>query len=239
MAVNYYSRIRFTLNLIPQLEAASRERELSRVLTILAAGSEVDIRMDDLDLKQNYTLHACLAHCVMMTDFMMDELAKRYPYIAFSHSCPGTVKSGITNSTTGLVRLGITLLHSVVTPWILEFRESGERHFFQVTSSIYKANNEAAGTPLSDGLDIAPGMDGVKGSGAYLLDSDCKPAGDMAMINKYRILNAGPRVWEHTMVAIKKATSKKRPADDDEIEEQKWREQYAACAPNLVGWRAG
>lgn len=239
MAVNYYSRMRFALNLMPELTKAGKSHELSRVLTVLAAGSEADIDMDDMDLQKNYTLHACLSHCVMMTDFMMEELAKRYPQTSFSHSYPGTVKSGITNSLTGPIRLGVKVLYSVMTPWILNFRESGERHMFQITSSMYKAKDGVAGIPLNGGLDIAVGMDGQKGSGAYLLDWDGRPAGDMAILARYRAKNAGPKIWEHTMTALKKATSKKRLADDDEQQEQKRREQHAAAAPNLAGWRAG
>lgn len=78
MCINYYARIRCTLNLMPLLEAASDANELSRVITVLAAGSEGDVRLDDLDLKHNFTLHACLAHCVVMTDFAVEELSKRY-----------------------------------------------------------------------------------------------------------------------------------------------------------------
>jgi hypothetical protein len=239
MAVNYYSRIRFILNLMPELSAAARNKELSRVLTVLAAGSEADIDMDNMDLKKNYTLHACLSHCVMMTDFMMEELAKRYPQTSFSHSYPGTVKSGITNQLTGPIRLGVKVLYSVMTPWILNFRESGERHLFQITSSMYKAADGAAGIPLDGGLDIAVGMDGNKGTGAYLLDWDGRPAGDMAFIKKYRDMNAGPKIWEHTMTALKRAASNKRMAEEDEQEEQKRREQHASGAPNMAGWRAG
>ncbi|KAH0337340.1 hypothetical protein KCU81_g8145, partial [Aureobasidium melanogenum] len=239
MAVNYYSRIRFIMNLMPELTEAGKNHELSRVLTVLAAGSEADIDMDDMDLRKNYTLHACLSHCVMMTDFMMEEFAKRHPQTSFSHSYPGTVKSGITNQLTGPIRLGVKVLYSVMTPWILNFRESGERHMFQITSSMYKAKDGAAGIPLNGGLDIAVGMDGQKGSGAYLLDWDGRPAGDMGILARYREKNAGPKIWEHTMTAIKKATSKKRLADDNEQEEQKRREQHAAAAPNLAGWRAG
>ncbi|KAI5241247.1 hypothetical protein E4T43_05539 [Aureobasidium subglaciale] len=239
MAVNYYSRIRFIMNLMPELTAAGSNHELSRVLTVLAAGSEADFDMDNMELTKGYTLHSCLSHCVMMTDFMMEELAKRHPKTSFSHSYPGTVKSGITNQLTGPIRLGIKVLYSVMTPWILNFRESGERHFFQITSSMYKAKDGVAGIPLNGGLDIAVGMDEVKGSGAYLLDWDGRPAGDMGIIKRYREVNAGPKVWEHTMTAIKKATSKKRLAEDDEQQEQKRREQHAAGAPNLTGWRAG
>lgn len=239
MAVNYYSRMRFTMNLMPELSVAGKNKELSRVLTVLAAGSEADIDLDNMDLKRNYTLHACLSHCVMMTDFMMEELAKRYPQTSFSHSYPGTVKSGITNQLTGPIRLGVKVLYSVMTPWILNFRESGERHLFQITSSMYKARDGSAGIPLNGGLDIAVGMDGNKGSGAYLLDWDGRPAGDVAILRRYRDQNAGPRIWEHTMTALKRAAGNKRMADEKEEQEQKRREQHASGALNMVGWRAG
>jgi hypothetical protein len=239
MAVNYYSRIRFIMNLMPQLKAASDDQELSRVLSVLAAGSEADINMDDMDLRKGYTLHSCLSHCVMMTDFMMEELAKRFPHTAFSHSYPGTIKSGITNTLTGPIRLGVKVLYSVMTPWILNFRESGERHFFQITSAMYKAYDGAAGIPLTGDLQIAMGMDDVRGSGAYLLDWDGKPAGDMAIIKKYRAMNAGPKIWEHTMTVMKTAASSKRFGEHGDDQEQKRREQHASGAPNMVGWRAG
>ena len=50
MAVNYYSRMRFTMNLVPELSAAGKNKQLSRVLTVLAAGSEADIDMDNMDV---------------------------------------------------------------------------------------------------------------------------------------------------------------------------------------------
>ena len=103
MVVNYYARIRCVFNLMPCLEAASNDNELSRVITVLAAGSEGDVRLDDLDLRHNFTLHACLAHCVVMSDFMMEELSQRYPGTSFSHSYPGTVKTGIANELSGYV----------------------------------------------------------------------------------------------------------------------------------------
>lgn len=45
MSVNYYSRVRWMMNLMPALTAASDRNELSRVITVLAAGSEGDVRM--------------------------------------------------------------------------------------------------------------------------------------------------------------------------------------------------
>ncbi|KAL2350618.1 hypothetical protein BJ546DRAFT_381950 [Cryomyces antarcticus] len=230
MAVNYYSRMRFIINLMPLITAASAASELSRVITVLAAGSEGNIRLEDLELKHNFTLHACLAHCVVMSDFMIEELASRYPGTAFSHSYPGTVKTGIANELSGPVRLGVKVLYSVIAPWILNVQESGERHFFQLTSQAFPAARGRVGVPLPEGLDVIDGMKGEKGGGAYLLDWDGKAVGDQSILNKFREQGLGPKVWEHTMQMFHRATSGKR-----RIVDQGGRE-----APrDPPGWRSG
>lgn len=249
MCVNYYARMRFIHKLLPQLIQASNSNSLSRVITVLAAGSEADIDMSDLDLKRKFTLQACLAHCVMMTDFMIEELAIRNPGTSFSHSYPGTVKSGIVNSLTGPVRLGVKLLYSVMTPWIMNVNESGQRHLFQITSDVYPSKNGAAGIPRPPDMDVVEGIDRQKGSGAYLLDYDGKAIGDHEFLTKYRGLKAGPLIWEHTMEILRKAGSGKREADgelDVEADKKKDGARRFRFDPQLpdgdrppdpVGWR--
>lgn len=214
MCVNYYSRMRFAMNLEPQLTAASKAGQISRFMSVLAAGSEGDIRLEDLDLKHNYTLHACLGHCVMMTDFMMEEFSKRYPGTAWTHSYPGTVKTGIANELTGPVRLAVKVLYAVMTPWILNVKESGERHLFQITNQMYppKEGSEA-GLPIPDDLQVTNAMDGTPGGGAYLLDWDGRATGDENIIKKYRDVNLGAKTWEHLMDTFKRIVGPKRPAE--------------------------
>ena len=237
MCVNYYSRIRWTLGLMPLLTAASARRELSRVITVLAAGSEGDVRLDDLDLRKNFTLHACLAHCVVMTDFMMEELARRHPGTAFSHSYPGTVKTGITTELTGPVRLAVKVMYAVMTPWILNIQESGERHFFQMTSQCYPAARGAVGIPIPEGLSTVMGSNGEVGSGAYLLDWDGSSTGDEGVLRKYREQDMAAKVWEHTMAMFAQAErlnarSQKRPASSEA-------EGSGRSVPDPIGWRPG
>lgn len=236
MCVNYYSRIRWTLNLMPLLEAASNANELSRVITVLGAGSEVEVRLDDLELKHNFTLHACLGHCVVMTDFAIEELSKRYPGTSFSHSYPGSVKTGIANELSGPVRLAVKIMYAVMTPWILNVQESGERHYFQMTSQVYPSAKGSVGIPPPEGMTAFKSMDGTPGGGAYLLDWDGKTCGDESVLRKYREIDMGPKVWDHTMKIFAQAERSmrkdgKRPASGDA-------EGSGRSVPNPIGWRA-
>ena len=81
------------------------------------------------------------------------------------------------------------------------------------------------------------GTDGKLGSGAYLLDWDGKTTGDESVLRKYREMNMGPRVWEHTMAMFAEAERRneqnsKRPASSD-------LEGSSRPIPNPIGWRSG
>ncbi|KAK0264758.1 hypothetical protein LTS16_000068 [Friedmanniomyces endolithicus] len=238
MSVNYYSRMRFIFNLIANVEEAAAQNELARVITVLAAGSEGDVRMDDLGLEHNFTLHACLAHCVVMTDFMVEQLAVKYPSVSFSHSYPGTVKTGIANQLTGPVRLAVKVLYAVMTPWILNVQESGERHFFQMSNQCYPSRQgHAVGIPAPEDATPMKGSNNEVGSGAYLLDWDCKSAGDSKILTKYRELGLPVKVWEHTLEMFQQAErlsprGGKRAASSSP-------EGSRRRVPDPVGWRAG
>ena len=241
MAVNYYSRMRCITQLLPPIRAAAEAHELSRVISVLAAGSEGDVRMDDLELKHNFTLFACLAHCVVMTDFAIEELARREPNIAFSHSYPGTVKTGIANELPGPARLAVKVLYAVMTPWILNVQESGERHYFQMTSKCYPARNGGVGIEKPEGLSVMQGSDGEDESGAYLLDWDGKPAGDEAVLKKYRDLGMNKVVWDHLTFIFERAerlTREAKATGKRKAEEEA--EGSGRFAPYIpAGWRAG
>ena len=237
MAVNYYSRVRCMVNLMPELTAASDAGELSRVLSVLAAGSEGDINVDDLGLKENFTLHGCLAHCVVMTDFIIDELASRYPGTSFSHSYPGTVKTGIVNQLSGTARLAVKVMYSVMSPWILNVSDSGERHFFQITNLCYPAANGGVGLPIPEGMSEIVGTNGKPGSGAYLLDWDGKATGDAEVLGKYREMGLGPKVWEHTMQTFDEAEERRRQNTNKRPASRDAEGSGERLPPDPPGWR--
>jgi hypothetical protein len=125
-------------------------------------------------------------------------------------------------------------------------QESGERHLFQLTSMCYPAkkwqnascrgDSDAPGIPVEARLDVMEGSDDVKGSGAYLLDWDSKPAGDEHVLGKYREMDLGPRVWEHTMKMFAQAEERGRAIG---AKRAALEEADGAGRSNPIGWRAG
>ena len=81
-----------------------------------------------------------------------------------------------------------------------------------------------------------PSMDGKPGGGAYLLDWDGKNTGDESVLAKYRQIDMGPKVWEHTMQIFaqadkhwQKVASKRPPSREAE--------GSGRGMPDPIGWR--
>ena len=90
LATNYYSRMRFTQQLLPLLQAA--QPQLSHVVSVLAPGTEsASFNTRDLGLKESFSLSSAANHACVMTDFCFEEFARRNPTVSFIHSFPGLV----------------------------------------------------------------------------------------------------------------------------------------------------
>lgn len=94
-SVNYYTRWRIIDQLMPLVVAASKLQEPSRVVNVLAAGGEGPLDMDDLELKNGYTLTSVNKHMVTMTSLATKRFADLYPQVGFTHCFPGYINTGI------------------------------------------------------------------------------------------------------------------------------------------------
>lgn len=184
--------MRFAFNLLPQLNQAAKSGGLSRVISVLSAGMENNIYLDDLALKKSYGMRSCLNHAVTMNSFAAEELAAANPRTTFIHSEPGAVKTNLARGLGPLLKAASEAFMFVITPCIIPFQESGERHLYEATSNSYP--------PLSISEESAViGSNGVKGSGAYLLSWDGAPCGAASIMEKYRSKDAGKLIWKHTL----------------------------------------
>ncbi|EJU04842.1 NADP-binding protein [Dacryopinax primogenitus] len=95
LALHLYGRWKFVFELMPLLDRAKGMGEEARVVTVLSAGGNGKVIWDDLDLKKNYSLVTAKNHATTGNDIMVDEMARRYPNISFTHMYPGGVRTPI------------------------------------------------------------------------------------------------------------------------------------------------
>ena len=197
LTTNYYSRMRFTQQLLPLLQTASPQ--LSRVVSVLAPGEEAALDFNNLDLKEGFSLKKAAAHAITMTDFAFEEMAKKNPTISFVHAYPGVVKTGYAKETGFAVRAATQLLLRVLSPWTVGIVESGDRHLYAATSAAYPPSaGEKRGVEVGeDG--VKKGSAGEVGSGAYLIGSDGEMRANEKVLMGMRNQDAGTKIWEHTM----------------------------------------
>ncbi|KAI4122245.1 MAG: hypothetical protein LQ338_005918 [Usnochroma carphineum] len=198
LSLRYYSRLRTVYNLLPLLSLTPNPH----IVSVLAADNEGKIYEDDLELKHNYGFISCMYHGNTMTSLAFEHLAKENPKVAFVHVYPGYVRTNIMQS--GFSWPLISFLEIPV-------HDVGDRQVFHATSSRYPSlsaskttaspDSTSLGAPLPEGVDIADGSDGKRGSGAYLTmaDSEAAPSGTGKLMTGYRERGLPEKVWKHTL----------------------------------------
>lgn len=198
-ALRYYSRMRFTQNLLPLLEAAKPQP--GRVVSVLGGGFEGNINADDLDLKHNYNIVSCALHAVTMTSLAMEHLAASHR-ASFVHVYPGLVGTNIyTNSfPPPLAAVYNYGMWPLMYPFSVNIEESGQRHLFHATSARYPAgiSDQSGEAVIRDGDGVAVGSDEVLGSGAYLMNWKGETSAAGKKMQRLRAQGMARKVWEHT-----------------------------------------
>lgn len=162
-----------------------------------------------------------------MTSLFCEEAAARNPGVAFVHSYPGLVNTGIIKAPfwPWLGWLLERTLIPLMNPFMVDLTEIGERSVFHATSARYPARDapvdgpsvsittarpeaiaawdreskKIPGVPLPEGLSVAKGAgnNGQMGGGAYLLNWDGENL-DNKVMARYREEGMGSKVWDHT-----------------------------------------
>jgi len=115
LALSFYSRWKFVDELMPYLDKAAAEGQEARVLTVLAAGQGGPLDTEDLGLKKNMTFQRNLAQSPTYNDIMVEEYAKRYPFISFIHIFPGGVATGIYDNVHWALRPFVPIVKLLLT----------------------------------------------------------------------------------------------------------------------------
>lgn len=150
MALDFYSRLRFTENFLPLLRHASTPHStesnsihpppLARVFSVLGGGRETSIDTSDLSLKHNYSLDASTKHAITMTTAAFDRLATspENTGVLFYHTHPGMVKTNGDRELGSLFKLLLGVFIWMFKPWTVPIQDCGERHLWAATSDSFK-----------------------------------------------------------------------------------------------------
>ncbi|PYH43478.1 NAD(P)-binding protein [Aspergillus saccharolyticus JOP 1030-1] len=209
----YYSRLRFTINLLPLLQSTP-PGHLRRVISVLSGGYEGPI-VDVADLDgRRLSMREFRGQVSSATTLAMETLAEQAPTVSFINQYPGTVRSGLfrdADSWYGWVVWAVLL----VIGWLvyLPTREVAERHVFLATSARFQARERAEKQRvLVEGVEVARGTDGRVGSGVYSVWWDGETSGEEVMEILRGLRREGMReaVWRVTESVFVRVTGKVR-----------------------------
>jgi hypothetical protein len=178
MALHYYTRMRFTYNLLPLLNNAavpdaSNPSPIARVISVLAAGHEAPIDVNDLSLKKTFSIGNAANHATTMNSLALSWLAKENPSVSFIHSQPGGVNTNLARNFGTLTQYALGALMFVAKPFLTDIRESGERHAWAGTNEEFK-------------------------TGAHYLNPSSEPSCNTKLMEKYENDGTAKKVEEHT-----------------------------------------
>ncbi|KAK6610616.1 short-chain dehydrogenase reductase [Botrytis cinerea] len=159
--------------------------------------NEKSIDLDDLEVKQDFTMIKAAGSGTTQTTLAFEELARSNSRITFIHKYPGFVDTGavgrLMSSTTGVYSIPATFFRWCKVP------------------TCRRERGASPGVEPPAGVDIArsSAVDGNGSSnGVYRLKADDESAPDGNVLPDYRKNNAGRVVWESTMRVWERALEK-------------------------------
>ena len=199
-ALTFYSRLRFTVNLLPLLQRAP---SLRRVVTVAGGGKEGPLDSHDFPALR-VPLTAIRGHVSTLITLGLEYVAKTAPEVSFVHDHPGTVNTPLLRRMDGPVGVLMRAYVYLVGYWkCVPIEECGERHLFLATSKRYPPaaglEDGASGVPMGDGVELARGTTGEVGSGVYSVEWDGASASAAVekLLAGYRNEGMVEKIWRH------------------------------------------
>lgn len=203
MALMYYARTRFIVNLLPQLKQA---QSLRRVITVAAGGKEGAVVPSDWQAN-NMSMLSFRPHATSMVTLTLLAIAKQAPNVSFIHDYPGFVNTGMSRELTGIVPAITKVLFAPVMAMLkIPIDETGERQLYFATSARFPPRNHGTGTAgttdmiaLGQGVSTAVGADGTPGGGVYSIDYEAEGTSErvQSLLEGLKKDGTADKVWKH------------------------------------------
>lgn len=151
LSLQYFARIRAVVKLLPFLNKAGQNQQLSRVVSVLGAGNEGTIFNDDLEMKHSYSLQNCSGQAISMNSLALEHLARENPDVSFVHAYPGVVRqTGIMSNMGQPWTTIIRFVMFLATPFTTSVHTCAERQLYLSTADAFcpdaKPGSPATGT---------------------------------------------------------------------------------------------
>lgn len=202
----YYSRIRFTENLLPLLKVAP---SLRRVVCVAGGGLEGPIDTTDFP-GLRIPFYNIRKHLTTLVTLGFEALALQAPDVSFIHEHPGTVKTDLMNRQEGWHGVLVRACINCLGRWIcIPIDESGERHLYLATSARFPpANGKNTGIQLGDGVEQCVATTGEVRSGMYSVGWNGESAAPKTLELLAGLREKGIRedIWHHTQGELKRIT---------------------------------
>ncbi|KAI0385145.1 NAD(P)-binding protein [Hypomontagnella monticulosa] len=201
----YYSRMRFVDRLLPLLTASPKG---GHVVSVLNSKFEATLVEDDLSLRdpKNGSFQIGFRHRIGMMNLFIEEIAKRNPgKIALCHFYPGFVPTNIgDHSNFPWILKKIVNILLIPAFWVIgtPVEECGQRVVFMASPRFPARGNTEMATESVKDPEVAEGMDGIVGSGAYRVRDDDETYPKETGYNKLRESGNAEKVYQHTMTAF-------------------------------------
>ena len=198
-SLEYYSRMLFTMLLLPLMHQSSAPR----VVSVLAGGLErPSMNLDDIDLRKpgNFNMMRARFQNTNLNSIGMDKIACDNPHVTFIHSWPGWVNTGnvwrgIDDRNSWMGWFVWLVLEPLIGLFSMSDEISGQRNLFQCTSAAFGGRGIVwSGKP---GVNSTGKQEG----GLFLVNYKMDCAQNVGVMTKLRE-NAMGRVWEHTMEVL-------------------------------------
>ncbi|TGJ83409.1 hypothetical protein E0Z10_g5351 [Xylaria hypoxylon] len=144
---------------------------------------------------------------------MLEEAQRRASDVAFIHTVPGVVESGIMRDVQPTLGISIIIgLSRLLRPFIsVPPTECGERHVFAATSAAFPPGQGTsyAGVPLGGiSLKTSRGTNGRTGSGVYSLSQKDEPASSNVeeLLRRFREDGTAKIIWDSVAADFKRIT---------------------------------
>ncbi|KAG8879146.1 hypothetical protein FRB97_001926 [Tulasnella sp. 331] len=105
LSLHFYSRWKFVSELMPLLENAKTHGQEARVMTILHTSRGQPLLEDNLGLKRDYSMRGAAGQSITYNNLMIEEYAKTYPQMSFTHIYPGVVNTSLARNLHWSLRL--------------------------------------------------------------------------------------------------------------------------------------